>query len=144
MAGNGWLGEAQFLVSNSDQSRGTVSVYNANLAAAYELAGWGQQPHVALRLRGELGWVWAQGVPLDPTLARGSTKSAPQSALLLEMLLKGSISRNIGIETRLDIGAASGLTAEADKRAVATTNGFLVGGAIGVAYDWGDTASIQR
>lgn len=137
ITGNHWMGELLFLASNSEQIQGTVSLYDANLAGAYEFVTWGKLPQVALRLRGELGWVWAKGSPKDPNTVQGSSKSASQSALLLELLLKSSVSRKIGIETRLTCGLANGLTAEADKQTVATTNGFVVGGALGLFYDWG-------
>jgi hypothetical protein len=138
MTGNRWTGELIFLASNttSDQPQGTVSLYDANLAGAYEFVTLGERPQVGLRLRGELGWVWASGRPKDQNSVQGLSSSAPQYALLLELLLKGAISRKLGIETRLTCGAAGGLTAQADKQAVATTNGFLVGGTLGLFYDW--------
>ena len=103
IAGNRWLGEVQLLTSSSDQPRGTVVIYDSNLAAAFALVTWGERAQLALRLRGELGWVWAKGIATSASMARGSTQSAPQSALLFEVLARGTINRRIGIETRLTL-----------------------------------------
>ncbi len=106
-------------------------------AAAYEVIDWGTAPKFAARLRGELGKTWAKGNPSNPSSALGRTESGTQVAILLEALVDNPMSRRFGIEARLSGGVATGLRATADNKVTATTSGFFVGAALGLAFDLG-------
>ena len=131
-------GEALFLTSNNSAPVGSVTLYNLDVAAAYEIIAWGESPKLGLRLRGELGKTWAKGNPTDPSSARGQTDSSTQAAALLEVLVESPMSRRFGIEAHLSAGAARGLIATADYRASATTNGLFVGAGLGLSFDLGE------
>jgi hypothetical protein len=131
-------GEVLFLTSNSQVSAGSVALYNFDVAASYEFIAWGALPKFSARLKGELGETWAKGSPASPSSAQGRTQSSTQAAVLLEVLLASPMSRRLGIEARLSGGAASGLTASADKIATATTNGFFVGTTLGLTFDFSE------
>ena len=92
-------GEAQFLTSkqNADLGNvtlGTVTLYDANLAAAYRIVSFGSPIATSANLRAEVGRTWAQGNPDDNSKVKESPVSRTHFGLAIDLAVDAPITRH--------------------------------------------------
>jgi hypothetical protein len=131
-----WRAEASWLQASSRVPAGTVSLHNLNLAAAWTPWQTGRRLRVSLSVRCEVGITWAVGSPSANVDAVGRTRRKEQLAMLVEPRVEAALSRAMLLEARLAAGAARGLTATANQVPRATSDGPLIGAALGLAISF--------
>jgi hypothetical protein len=111
-----------------------VAVSTVLGGVALTLLGSRGAPAIALRIRAELGVAWASGTPAAIG-GQGQTAVAPQGDAQVEFALRVAVTQRTPLELRFSSGYASGLVAESNGVAAASTHGVFLGAAL-AAY-WG-------
>jgi hypothetical protein len=134
LAGDRLMGEVLVVTARHEQAAGTVEVSTALGGVALTVLGSRGAPSISLRIRAELGVAWASGTPATIG-GRGQTAVAPQGDAQLEFALRVRVTRKTTLELRVSSGYASGLVAESNGVAAASTHGVFLGATL-AAY-WG-------
>lgn len=136
-----FAGEAQFLTTRKDVTQGaatlgTVTLYDAGVAAIYQAVSWGSSIVVSANLRAEVGNTWARGEPGNTiNIQKLPTKSGARLAAALDLMADTVIVGDFGLQLRVLVGGdAWGVTAQAFNQAVASTEGVFAGIALGLNY----------
>jgi hypothetical protein len=134
IGGDSLLGDLLVVTASHQAPRGTVTLSTALAGMALTVLARRGAPTLALRIRAELGVAWASGTPASGG-AQGKTAVAPQGDVQAEFALRARVTGKTLLELRFSGGYASGLVAESDGIAVASSQGAMLGAAM-AAY-WG-------
>ncbi len=132
-------GEAQFLTTKQNATLdnatlGSVTLYDANLAAAFRVISFGSTIAASANVRGEAGITWAKGNTHDASKADEKFGWVTQLGVALDVAFETSIQRHWGLELHVQGGGARGVMAQALGSTEATTRGVFVGAGLGLRF----------